>query len=36
VVRVPVGGGGPLAEAPAAHEALVARRTTGKLVLDVG
>jgi NADPH2:quinone reductase len=35
-VVVQVGGRWPLAEAAAAHEALVARRTTGKLVLDVG
>lgn len=35
-VAVQVGGRWPLAEAAAAHEALVARRTTGKLVLDVG
>jgi NADPH2:quinone reductase len=34
-VAVRVGGRWPLAEAAAAHEALVARRTTGKLVLQV-
>lgn len=34
-VRVVVGGRWPLAEAAEAHRALVARRTTGKLILDV-
>lgn len=34
-VRVVVGGRWPLAEAAEAHRALVARRTSGKLVLDV-
>jgi NADPH2:quinone reductase len=35
-VRVVVGGRWPLAQAAEAHRALVERRTTGKLVLDVG
>ncbi len=34
-VRVVVGGRWPLAQAAEAHRALVARRTTGKLLLDV-
>ena len=34
-LRVVVGGRYPLAEARRAHEDLLARRTTGKVVLDV-